>query len=147
LHAVREEILMAIYKKGDYVKLSDHFNSSEFMCSCDQCNITIIDPKLIVLLEEMRALLGTPIKINAGYRCQHKQDMLRLQGYETAKGTSTHQLGQAVDIESGVSLGHELEDAARRAGFKAVGVAATWVHLDTRGQDDGRIRRWVYKKP
>jgi uncharacterized protein YcbK (DUF882 family) len=137
---------MASYKKGTNVKLSTHFNSSEFSCSCDQCNITIIDPTLIVLLEAMRAILGTPIKINAGYRCAHKQDMLRLQGYETAKGISTHQLGQAADIESGVWLGHELEDAARRAGFKAVGVAQTWVHCDLRGQDGGRVRRWTYKR-
>ncbi len=138
---------MALYKKGSRTKISTNFNSSEFDCSCDQCTTTLVDPTLIVLLEAMRAILNTPIKIDSGYRCKHKQDMLRLLGYETATGISTHQLGKAADISNGVALGHELEDAARRAGFKAVGKASTWIHVDTRGQDDGRERRWTYKKP
>ena len=137
---------MAIYKKGARTQLSTHFNQSEFDCSCDQCTITIIDPKLIDLLEKMRTALKTPIQINSGYRCAHKQEMLRIQGYETAVGISQHELGKAADLQNGISLGFELEAAARQAGFKAVGQAQIWIHVDLRGIENGVERAWKYKK-
>jgi uncharacterized protein YcbK (DUF882 family) len=133
------------YPKKAGVKLSDHFTSSEFDCPCDSCTETLIDERLIELLEPTRRALGAPLRINSGYRCSQYQEALRLRGYETACGISQHELGRAVDIMlsgDGEATGAEIERAARAAGFKAVGVGHNWCHVDLR---DDKERRWEYK--
>lgn len=135
------------FRKDADANLSPHFNVSEFKCPCPQCTETKIDTDLIARLETLRAQTG-PLKINSGYRCEHYQDELRLRGYETAVGVSQHTLGRAADVAGADTqfAGAELARMARIAGFKAVGVARTWVHLDLRGQDDGKIRTWTYTR-
>lgn len=131
------------YKKKEGRKLSDHFISDEFDCPCDKCVLTLIDLSLVSRLEQVRAILSAPIRINSGYRCSNYQQELRLRGYETATGISQHELGQAADIMSEPLVGLVLEKAARTAGFKAVGVGGTWVHVDVRSDKD---RRWTYTR-
>lgn len=131
------------YKKGKRAQLSDHFYSTEFDCPCDDCGWTEIDPVLISQLEAMRTIKGSKLVIQSGYRCENYQQQLKLRGYETAVGISQHQLGKAADIGDGVTPGHELEDMARRAGFLAVGVGRTFIHVDTR---TGKKRSWKYTK-
>jgi uncharacterized protein YcbK (DUF882 family) len=129
------------YQKKEGRKLSDHFVSDEFDCPCDKCVVTLIDLSLVERLEQVRAILSAPIRINSGYRCASYQADLRARGYETATGISQHQLGKAADIMSEPLTGLELERAARAAGFKAVGVGGTWAHVDLR---DDKDRRWEY---
>lgn len=132
------------YMKGANAALSPHFNSREFDCSCPQCTVSLIDSELIAKLEVVRGTTG-PLKTNSGYRCQHKQDELRLAGYETSLGVSQHELGRAADITTPDSrfTGPELEAKAREAGFMAVGVGQYWIHVDLRNDKD---RRWVYAR-
>lgn len=133
------------YPKKAGVKLSEHFSSSEFDCPCGHCDSTLIDETLIDRLEKTRGTLGTPLRINSGYRCARYQEELRLRGYETATGVSQHELGRAADIMSakdGVG-GIEIESAARASGFRAVGVGHSWCHVDLR---DDKDRRWEYTK-
>lgn len=125
------------------VPLSLHFSVAEFNCPCKECILTVVDLDIIPKLEALRTLLGTKLTITSGYRCRAYQEALRLRGYETALGVSQHELGRAADVSNGVSLGHELEDAAHKAGFKAVGVGSNWVHVDLR---DDKDRRWSYAK-
>lgn len=129
--------------KDKDTKISDHFTVKEFLCKCGACSTCIIDSDLVKRLESLRVLIGAPIRINSGYRCQAYQDALRLQGYETSQGPSTHTLGQAADIECQhlPLIGVELEALARQAGFTSVGVAPIWVHVDLRPG----YRRWSYK--
>lgn len=131
------------YPKDSNVQLSPHFNVSEFRCPCSQCTTTILDSGLITKLEAMRGALGLPLKINSGYRCANYQSELRLRGYETSTGRSTHEDGRAADCMAEPLTGLELEKAARSSGFKAVGVASSWAHVDLRNDKD---RRWVYLK-
>jgi uncharacterized protein YcbK (DUF882 family) len=128
------------YPKDSNVQLSTHFNVSEFKCPCDSCKQTLIDKILISQLEAMRTLLGSKLTVTSGYRCEDYQRELRLKGYETSTGISTHQLGKAADVSDGVTPGHELEDLARRVGFMSVGVGKHFVHLDLRPE----YRRWTY---
>ncbi len=130
------------YKKGSNVILSNNFTSNQFDCTCDQCKETLIDSDLVDKGDKMVLLLGTRLNINSGYRCAHKQQMLKIQGYETSKGISQHQLGKAMDISNGVATGMELAEAATLAGFRAIGRALHWVHVDLREDAD---RRWFYK--
>lgn len=133
------------FNKGERVNLSKHFNVREFQCPCDyeDCKETKIDQDLIAKLEKMREEAG-PLRINSGFRCQHYQDELRARGYETSAGISQHTLGRASDVmraDEG-SVGLELEKIARKAGFKAVGVGSSFIHVDLR---DDKERRWEYK--
>lgn len=133
-----------IYQKGSNVQLSDHFNLREFDCPCPQCTTTQVDPQLIVNLEAIRTKAG-PLKINSGYRCPSHQSELRMAGYPTAVGPSTHSEGRAADI-TGADLqysGATLEAFAREAGFMAVGVAPNWIHADLRND---KVRRWTYAR-
>lgn len=134
------------YPKKSGVKLSDHFICSEFDCPCDFCSYTLVDALLLVRLARVRESLGAPLRINSGYRCHQYQEALRLRGYETASGLSQHELGRAVDVMLAgdrEATGAEIEKAARKAGFLAVGVGHNWCHLDMR---DDKERRWVYVK-
>jgi uncharacterized protein YcbK (DUF882 family) len=133
------------FRKGSDAKLSDHFTSNEFDCACNSavCE-TQIDEDLITKLEALRAQTG-PLKINSGYRCQAYQDELRARGYPTSAGPSTHSEGRAADVEPTNTrlAGVTIEPLARAAGFMAVGVAPTWIHVDLRND---KIRRWTYAK-
>ena len=135
--------MIKTFFKGDHTKLSPSFSAYEFDCKCDDCRATIIDLDLIDKLQKMRDSIGTKLVISSGYRCPSYQQQLRLRGYETAKGVSQHTLGKAVDVNNGVATGAELESYAREAGFKAVGVGKTWIHIDLR---DDQERRWFYGK-
>lgn len=128
-------------KRGENKKLSDHFNSSEFECPCGSCKVFVLDSDLVDKLEFMRRILGTSLKITSGFRCYDYQEQLAMKGYDTAKGISQHELGHAADVTNGVALGHELEEAARDAGFMAVGTGQHWVHVDLRAD---KFRAWKY---
>lgn len=126
---------------GENFKLSKHFNSSEFEDGVS--SYVLIDFNLIHVLEKMRVELNCPIQITSAFRGEAKQAALKAQGYETASGISTHQVGSAVDISTGIHSGEELEKIARKHGIRAVGVASTWIHIDMRMDKD---RRWEYLK-
>lgn len=130
------------YRKGERAQLSKYFNSSEFDCHCPQCTETEIDPRLVTLLTALRTKTG-PLRINSGFRCAHYQDELRARGFETSAGKSQHELGRAADVSAADSRlsGAEIEALAREVGFRAVGVAKNWAHLDTR---DDKDRHWTY---
>lgn len=55
--------------KSSSTKLSAHFDASEFVCHCCGRGAEKISPRLIELLEQLRAKVGKPIHINCGYRC------------------------------------------------------------------------------
>lgn len=128
------------YPKGSEERLSSGFKAYEMDCPCSRCHETPIDDELILRLQELRELLGFPVKITSGYRCEAHQADLREQGCETAVGISQHQLGKAADIKTGHHTGIELEIAARKVGFVAVGVGKEFIHVDTRPNH----RAWVY---
>lgn len=132
------------FPKGSKEKLSEYFVGSEFDCPCTECSVTLCDSRLVEKLTEVRRAIGRAIKITSGYRCASYQNNLRLRGYETATGVSQHELGRAADFVAGNDAsvgGKELERLARAAGFKAVGVGNTFVHVDLR---DDKERRWEY---
>jgi len=131
------------YTKGSNIRLSTHFNLSEFDCPCDDCGTTLVDKVLVSHLEALRTLLGSKIRVTSGYRCQGYQDQLKLRGYETAKGISSHTLGRAADITNGVTPGRELADIAKKVGFTNIGIGKDWLHIDTR---PGGPRLWTYSK-
>ena len=110
------------------MKLSEHFDSSEFECHCGKCAMPAIDSDLLELLEIVRSHFGKPVGITSGYRCE---------AHNKAVGgakNSQHCQGIAADITvKGItpSVVHEFlsEILDGRGGL---GLYSGWVHVDTR---------------
>lgn len=131
------------YPKGSEVQVGKYFKARDFDCPCDYCGDTYVDPELVAKLDAMRDLRGRPLFVHhgGGYRCDRYQQDLKARGYQTAVGLSTHQVGRAADVSDESSTGQTLEELARKAGFRAVGVGLKWIHVDCR---DDKDRRWTY---
>ena len=119
------------------MKLSAHFDSSEFACHC--CN-TVIDiaPDLVEQLEELSeafAIAGkrASITILSGYRCPKHNKAVG------GAPKSQHMDGIAADITVKTSIG-EVVAPARIADYlekkypdsHGIGRYKTWVHFDVR---------------
>ena len=113
------------------MKLSEHFDSSEFACKCG-CgglhNGADINPRLVQVLERMRQKCGKPLTISSGYRCPE---------HNVAEGgvwNSQHVYGNAADVltPEGMTV-DELFAAAEMSGADGIGVYDWGVHVDVRG--------------
>ena len=71
--------------------MSEHFKESEFTCHCG-CGGCKVNPDLITLLEKIRGLLGRPITILSGFRCEAHNKKVK------GAKDSQHKLGNAADI-------------------------------------------------
>lgn len=128
------------WKKGETGLLSNHFSKQELSCKCSfsDCIEQRISKQLLKNLEALRLDVGGAIVITSAFRCAKHQKALRKSGIQTAVGQSTHELGDAVDVQ--------YKDLQRlytfaEHHFEAIGTANTFLHLDTRS---GKKRRWKY---
>lgn len=48
-------------------QISPHFSLKEFQCAC--CRCVKLDPRLVHILENVRAHIGQPVFVTSGYRC------------------------------------------------------------------------------
>lgn len=122
-------------------KINQYFSTGELSCRCtnDSCQQQKISIDLIERLVEVRQSVDDPIIITSGFRCAKHQQALRNQGLETAKGISTHELGNAVDIKCKNKSIDELLDAVKD-NFTSYGVSKRFIHVDTRNKS----ATWTY---
>ena len=120
------------YKKGQKTKLSENFNSLEFDChGSGCCSETIINPKLVEYVQQIRDHFGKSITVTSGYRClTHNK---RVGG---ATG-SRHSKGDAADIVVSGVAPKEVAKYAESIGIKGIGLYETnadghFTHIDTR---------------
>jgi len=120
---------------ADNIRLSKNFTTNEFRCKC--CGAIIIEVGLIGGLQQLRDLIGKPIIINSGYRCEkHNKEV-------GGSPKSQHLLGKAADIRtldmSPVDLAYYAKeiDVFKNGG---IGLYPNFVHLDVRGYP----ARWKY---
>lgn len=120
------------YKKNKVVKLSKNFKSTEFDCngkSC--CSKTLIDPKLVEFLQNIRDHFGKPLYISSSYRCiKHNRAI-------GSKDTSKHTQGMAADIKVDGVEPAEVAKYAESIGVLGIGLYDTdkdghFVHIDSR---------------
>lgn len=74
--------------------LSPHLKHSEFKCKCTKitCHFTLYSDSLLMCFEKAREVLGVPLIVTSGFRCQgHNKDIGGTQ-------KSFHTRGMAVDI-------------------------------------------------
>lgn len=120
------------YIKGKSVKLSENFTSKEFDCKGKGCcNKTLIDEKLIDILQKIRNHFGKPITINSGYRCKTHNKKIG------GAGRSKHMDGTAADIKVKDVTPAEVAKFAESIGVLGIGLYETdkdgyFVHIDTR---------------
>lgn len=112
------------------MKLSEHFDSTEFACKCG-CgglqNGANISPRLVQLLENIRQQCGTPIIVTSGYRCpEHNRSV-------GGVFNSRHILGEAADIISYQYKLEELYKIADACGAEGLGMYPWGIHVDVRG--------------
>lgn len=138
---------MEIWKRGRGHQLTANFHCREFECHCGMCADQRVDFALVSKLQAVRDELKLPLKVSSGFRCARKQQQLRDQGYETASGVSTHEMGQAADIAFTDAKDATAANMSRlfticEKHFLAIGTAKHFLHVDLRV---GKQRRWVYK--
>lgn len=122
-------------------KLSEHFSAEEFACHC--CGLGIPDPKLIELLERLRALAEAPIHINCGYRCpKHNAEVGGVENSQHVKGT-------AADITIPKLSFGQAEHLVKALPFDGTGFypplekgGAWFIHVDVRDGGIGNRYEW-----
>lgn len=73
------------------MKISQHFDDSEFACKCG-CGQCKIEPELLFVLERVRVKFGKPVTVTSANRCESHNK--RVGGSPRSK----HLLGVAADI-------------------------------------------------
>jgi len=77
-------------------KLTDHFSRHEFQCPCG-CGFSAADIELLLILEQLRIYINSPIRITSACRCEEYNS--RLGGSKT----SYHVIAMAADITSNIT--------------------------------------------
>jgi len=118
------------------MNLSTNFTRKEFRCKGRDCcgNSAPINQKLVDALQELRDLVGVPLKVLSGFRC-NKYNRSKEVG---SKDGSQHTLGNAADIA--VPKGYSVDDFAAAAemvdAFHWGGIGRYYskgfIHLDVR---------------
>lgn len=115
--------------KAKGINVSPHFKDAEF--ACHEGGLVLIDPRLPVLLEKIRAHYNKPITVTSGYRAPEYNAKIGGAKY------SYHMKGMAADIKiSGVSP-KDVANVARKLGAGGVGTYPTFTHVDV-----GPVRSW-----
>ena len=116
--------------------MKQFFVPREFACPC--CGETRMDEDFTILLNKARSKADIPFKITSGFRCPAHNK--KVGGTET----SSHLKGRAVDIAVDGSMERfKILSALLRTGFKRIGVAKTFIHVDL---DTDKVQNvtWVY---
>jgi uncharacterized protein YcbK (DUF882 family) len=126
--------------------LSKNFSRLEIMCPCS-CGADKISPVLIEKLQKVRNIIGRPIIITSGVRCEFYNASLKNSSMNSSHIPDSYGLGQAVDISCTTSKHrYELIQVAQKF-FNRVGISGGsyggFVHLDV---DRSKVQEvmWLY---
>lgn len=140
---MRKENCYFIWNKKENLVLNNYFNTKEFDCQCnyDDCVEQRLSIELLDKITKIREETNAPLKITSAFRCTKHQNDLRNQGVNTVVAKkSTHETGDGIDVKSYKLTVDELLLIAEKH-FKSIGLAKTFLHLDTRNDV---VRRWKY---
>ena len=101
-----------------------NFKPEEFECQCG-CGENNIDMKLVEIMDSVRELVGFPMRVNSGYRCEKHNKSIG------GADKSEHLLGRACDISATDGMKKfKLVDAAIKCGIHRVFIYNTFIHFD-----------------
>jgi len=115
-----------------------YFTYSELCCKCG-CETFRGDVEFLKKLLLFRIIYDTPFIPRSVYRCFNHKDY------------SINHAGFAVDIPCQKGNSHQrfkIIQSALKAGFKRIGIAKNYIHLDTNPKYNGTLLEsviWVYK--
>lgn len=105
--------------------MSRYFKDGDFKRCTPPCEVSDLSKELLDALDYARSLYGKPMYLTSAYRAK---DYEHLQG---RSGTSSHCKGVAVDIACQDSTTRlKMIIALTRAGFRRIGVAPAFIHVD-----------------
>ena len=119
---------------------SEHFSEEELSCHCCGEGVEKISPRLLELLEQLRANIGGAIEISCAYRCpQHNAEV-------GGVPNSQHVLGTAADIQTpNYEYCHtpsQLLWYCEQLPFDGLGLYDWGVHVDVRNEGIDSGIRW-----
>ena len=124
------------------MKLTEHFDSTEFDCTCG-CGTNKTKIELVRKLEELFDYMdAASIPVNSGTRCP--KHSLQVKG----SANDGHVRGIAADIrvkkkDKSFYTGADIAEAAERLGFTGIGIiSADSCHLDIRSADNYENAHW-----
>jgi len=125
--------------------LSKNFSRLEVQCPCG-CGANLINPFLIEKLQKVRNIIGRPIIITSGVRCEFYNTSIKA-SMNSSHIPDEHGIGNAVDIACTNSKDrYELVEVAQKF-FKRIGISGGsyggFVHLDV---DRSKVQEvmWLY---
>lgn len=104
------------------IKQMEFFTAKEFACRC--CGKVYMDTDLLDKIDRLRGLMGHPLVINSGWRCD---DHNRAVG---GAANSFHKRGMAVDVSTRHVDRGRLIYHAHQVGFTGFGFYDDFIHLD-----------------
>ena len=117
-------------------KLSKNFEKWEFACGCG-CGYDDISPKLVDKLQELRDLVGEPIIITSGCRCE------AYNRYIGGVDNSPHLYGLAADIQVEGVAPLTLAVIANRIDYIRIGIYPKHIHIDIKPANPSKY--WLVK--
>lgn len=115
-----------------------YFNYKEFDSPDEPGSGNKMSEELLYMLDAARKKFGKPIKINSGYRSEAHNKAVG------GKTNSSHLKGLAADISCTNSVDRfNLYDTLREVGFKRIGVARSFIHVDIDKDKSPKVF-WVY---
>ena len=123
---------------------TENFNpitDPKLLCTCGHpdCDQRSVSQTHLWMVQDVRYHLNIPMVIRSGGRCpNHTEELGRTTPADHQKGTGT-------DVRATGATRGNLVAAGISAGFNAIGVANTFVHLGYRAElPDDHTTMWVY---
>ena len=116
-----------------------YFSESEFKKCTPKCSLQDMDQSFMSKLDTARNIAGIPFVLNSAYRSKEWEIK------QGRAGTSSHCEGKAVDIRCGSDYSRFIIiDALLKAGFNRIGVAKTFIHVDSSTTHSQKVT-WLYQ--
>jgi uncharacterized protein YcbK (DUF882 family) len=113
-----------------------HFKREEF--ACKHCGENEIDTHFLERLDRARDISGVPYIINSGYRCE-------VHNSNVGSTSRNHTSGKAADIKAINSYERmKIIYGLIMAGFTRIGVAKTFIHVDSMKDGVPVTACWFY---
>lgn len=115
-----------------------YFSEKELASLTPSCSLNDMDGQFMKRLDFARTIAGIPFVLNSAYRSKE---------WDISKGrngTSYHCKGRAVDIRCTTSTNRaKIVYSLLNAGFKSIGLYASFIHVDDRyREDNGSAKIW-----
>lgn len=127
---------------------SKYFSDNELRCKCG-CGQVKMNDVFLAKIDQLRELLGVPMVVTSGYRCENHPEEKKKDG----STTGAHVQGKAIDVAVHGVDATRLISAAHALAFTGIGVKqhgpieGRIVHIDTASGTKDQPRPWLWTYP